>query len=341
MNKPQKRLDIAVMRLFCIAVVVFFHAYGMMYATGHFDADVYTKYEQMYKAFNQGPVINLAMAIFTFIAGFLFGRQLLGKRYSLTREGCAAVFSGKGMRVLLPFFVFTIIFMFTTNSASWAPFYQWTYSHLWYLPMLFWCFVFTWILQNIVLSSKPAISVALLAILLVVSCLDKFVPLFLGLHSVSCWLYWFVLGAVVSKWESAIFSAIKRYHLFWGLVAAYVVFTILFPPDYGHNTFIGQITITCGVYAAWHACREIPWQNFAVTKFLVWLSTFSFGIYIFHNWLEAFIVSSSAQRLLPLRDWAINHMVLFPLVFSLLAFVLSFLLTWAVTRTRIGRKLIG
>lgn len=50
---------------------------------------------------------------------------------------------------------------------------------------------------------------------------------------------------------------------------------------------------------------------------LVWLSKYSFGIYIFHNWVGPYMISSTAKRIFPLEDLAANHVVLFPLMLTL------------------------
>ena len=144
-GKPY-RYDIAMLRLFCIVVVVFFHAYGMTYV--HFSDATNAIYSDKYALFNQTYLINLAMPLFIFISGFLFGGQLIRKQpISFTK-----MVKSKFMRLMVPFFVFAIFFMFTQNVASWKPLYQWTYSHLWFLPMLFWCVIVTYPIKSLIIN---------------------------------------------------------------------------------------------------------------------------------------------------------------------------------------------
>ena len=68
-----------------------------------FPTDVAELYRQQYELINQYGLINLAMPMFVFISGFLFGRQLKRKPLSLVK-----VIKDKFVRLMIPFFVFTI-----------------------------------------------------------------------------------------------------------------------------------------------------------------------------------------------------------------------------------------
>lgn len=75
--KKDFRYDIAILRLLCITTVVFFHAYGMTFV--HFSDTTNALYSDKYEMFNQTYLINIAMPMFIFISGFLFGGQLMRK----------------------------------------------------------------------------------------------------------------------------------------------------------------------------------------------------------------------------------------------------------------------
>lgn len=61
--------------------------------------------------------------------------------------------------------------------------------------------------------------ILLLLVLFVLSLVGKFMPMILGLHNVSLWLCWFVLGMVVYQYYNEVFEAIHRYHYYghWSL----------------------------------------------------------------------------------------------------------------------------
>jgi len=310
----------------------------MAYAK-HFSHVTQQMYLDKYEFFNQTYLINIAMPMFIFISGFLFGGQLLKSQ----PISFINMIKSKFMRLMVPFFVFATIFMFTQNAASWRPFYQWTYSHLWFLPTLFWCFISTWFLRPLIMSSKWYVYVPTLAALFAIAIPDKVFPMILGLHHINTDLCWFALGACFFKHEGIFLpktSNAKIILIVLCLVAFCVVQTF-YPQKYGEKTVLGIIVTVMVIYALWVLFTWIPWKNFAVTNFLMTLSTCSFGIYIFHNWIEAHMISRTAQHLLPLEHWAQGHIYLFPFMFSTVAFIISLGMTWILLKYKVGRKLIG
>lgn len=332
------RYDIAMLRLLCIIIVVFFHAYGMMYA-GHFSESTSAAYRAKYELYNKTYLINIAMPMFIFISGFLFGGQLLKTQPIPFRN----MVKGKFMRLMIPFFVFTTLFMFTQNAVSFKPFYKWTYSHLWFLPMLFWSFITTWFLRPLIMNKSYIIYTPTLIILFVISLPGKIIPQIIGLHNMNVWVCWFALGAWFFKHEKKLLpkSSITKVCTIIGGLLIFFLMMSLFPQEYGRQTIGGIIATLSAIYSLWTLFSWIPWKNLAVTYFLMSLSTCSFGIYIFHNWLEAHMISRTAQRLLSLESLAQEHIYLYPFLFSVIALILSLGLTWALLKTKIGKKLIG
>ena len=330
------RSDIAMLRLLCIVVVVFFHAYGMTYAN-HLAEDTAVIYKEIYEKLVAGGPILLAMPMFVFISGFLFGGQMM----RVQPVSFVKMIKSKFMRLMVPFFVFTIIFMFTTNSVSWKPFYQWTYWHLWFLPMLFWCFVITYFLRPLLMNNKEWIAAIILLVVFALSFTGKFMSPFFGLHSVLHWLCWFVLGAWFYNHESIFESRKIKVSVTICCGLAYLVLSFLFPQEYGDNTIVGELISLCGMAALWCAVGLINFKDNWFTSLMVGLSGASFGIYIFHNWIEMYMVSSTARHLLPIDDFAINHTILFPLLFSIIAFGISYGISWSLLRTKVGKNLIG
>lgn len=341
--KKDFRYDIAVLRVLSIIIVVFFHAYGMCYAN-HFPEYIAQAYREKYEMFNQSYLINIAMPLFVVISGYLFGLQLSNNRFQSFWE----LIANKFKRLIIPFFVFSLIFMLTTESFSLSVFYTWSYAHLWFLPMLFWCFIISFFLKNILLHKSYLFSILILIILIVISLPDKFAPFLIGLYSVSKWIYWFVLGIVLWRFNDNIVYASKRYpYIFYiTLSALYVIFGILLYSEYGITTIQGIISSTAAIIILITTCQNIKWHKISngtnkIFQLLLKVSSCSFGIYIFHYWIEGFMISSTAQRLLNLPEFAYKHIYIFPFLFSAIAFVISFLLSYLLQKTKIGKYLIG
>ena len=340
MVKKGYRYDIAILRLLCAVAVVFFHAYGIMYAM-HFSDETRQLYANEYWVFNQSYFICITMAMFVFISGFLFGGQLIRRRPISLKN----IVRTKFLRLMVPFFVFTTLFMCTQNAVSLSPYYKWTYMHLWFLPMLFWCFIISYFFRQLILSDNWIVSILTLATFFCIPILGVDFPSEFGLVRLPGWFCWFVLGMWFCKHEDQLTlqntSALFKVIVIVSGLAIYFVADYFYPTFYGESTFKGIITTMLGIYALWILFYWIPWQDFYVTDFLLSLSACSFGIYIFHYWLEAHMVSRTAQRLFPLECWAHDHYRIFPVVFALTAIIISYVITWVILRFKIGRKLLG
>lgn len=163
--------DIAILRLIAIIIVASFHVYGMTYAN-HLPAEVAGIYKDMYDSVNKNGAINIAMPMFVVISGYLFAMQIVAGKI----KGFKYMLMGKAKRILLPFFFFTIIFSMTYSGWSWQPFYQWTYWHLWFLPMLFWLFVISYTVRTKLLQAHPVWLLVACVITFFLTLPDKFIP---------------------------------------------------------------------------------------------------------------------------------------------------------------------
>lgn len=329
------RYDIAILRLVSIIIIVFFHAYGMTYL--HFSDDVNKLYSDVYRHFNESYLINLAMPMFVVISGYLYGRQLIANKYADLKS----LVKDKFRRIMIPFFFFSIFFMLTTNSFSFHFFYRWAFWHLWFLPMLFWCFIISFIFRKILLKDNVLLNLCILFVLFSISTFGVILPKFLGLHNVSLWLCWFVMGIYLTRYSDNIFHFIQRYHLIGVLIAANILLNYKFYRIYGVYDYIGIFTIILGILSLLYIFNRISWTNLKCLPFLLHLSSLSFGVYIYHNWLELYMVSTTAKAYLNIEEFAANHVYLYPFLFSMTAYILSVLLTEITLRVKIGRFLIG
>ena len=133
-------------------------------------------------------------------------------------------------------------------------------------------------------------------------------------------------------------SRIFALYLVLFLISFFIV--CYFPVEYGDNTWYNKLSITCCVISIIYMMGQIDWDSYKLTSPLVKLSTYSFGIYIWHG-VGPFLISNTAKRLFGLEYLAENHVFLFPLCFSLITLAISIFLSWIMMKTRIGRFLIG
>lgn len=324
-------VHLSILRLFCVIVVVFFHCYQMMWAPAHFPNSM-MKYKCLYFNIVQCGLINVAMPLFVFISGHLFIYLLQIGKYptfgNLLRK--------KGIRLLLPYFIFSLCFMAVTND--WYPLLKGGYGHLWFLPMLFWCFVVGYGVYRLKLSIY--VEMIFLIICYVGTFIPRIFPMWMGLHNLSRWLYWFYLGMLVYEYRKVIFLYISKYKLYLPLLIAYVLTAYLSPVAYGYYTWSCVLAVTGCILSIVYLMSSIEWSKYKVTPIILKLSTFTFGIYIYSG-IGPFLISNTAKDLFGLSTLAENHMILFPLCFSLVTLTISCGLSWGMMKTKVGRFLIG
>ena len=337
MNSNQangKLYDVIVLRFVAIIIVVAFHAYGMMYADTHFPALKHIYY-RLYFTWNQCVIVNVAMPMFVFVSGYLFAFLWRKGKYQNFWE----LVKNKAKRVLLPYFIFGLVMMATTNNFHPFTLLYGNYWHLWFLPMLFWCFVVAFFLNKYFISLKAQITIACISFIL--SLFPCFIPRLLGVQGVSIWFCWFYLGIIIYNYKEKLILCIAKFRLEYILFIAYLVITIYKPTAYADVYWYNVIAQICIVVVLWYWVNKIDWHKIKLMQPIVSISNFSYGIYIFHNWIQMYLISSTAQRLLPLEKWAAEHTIVFPLCFFLLSFGISYGLTRLLLKTRIGRFLIG
>lgn len=336
MSNTQRLDNLAIIRALAIIVVVAFHGYGMMYT--HFDEATNRMYSDIYEWFNQSVLICIAMPMFVFVSGYLFSYLLALGKYGTWSE----LIRKKAQRILLPYIVFSWVFMATTGDwHPMKPIIYGTYWHLWFLPMLFWCFIFYYGFYRAGLLQKLWFTIPLLIISFLGVSAPKFVPMYIGLHNVSKWFFWFLLGGMVCQYKDIVIATLSRYHSYLLLIAAYLVYAFTGLREYGEETWYSTLGNASMVVAIWYLSTLVDWSRLKISSYLINFSASSFGIYIFHNWVEHQLLSNTSKHLLHLDVLAASHEIVFPFCFFLVSLFISWLLTRLLQMTRFGRYLIG
>lgn len=322
------------MRVFCILVVVFFHCYQMMWAKSHFPLTI-AVYKDLYFNVIECGAINIAMPLFVAISGYLFCYLLMLDKYSTWGN----LLKKKGARILLPYYLFSLFFMITTDSWSLVDLFKGGYWHLWFLPMLFWCFILGYGLYRMRL--KVYMEVILMVILFGGTLIYGFFVKWLGLARIHYWFYWFYLGFLCYKSRYILSSYLSKYKLSILLLLCSIAIIVLFPVEFGDVTWYGNFAVTCFIVSISCLMSNVDWSKCKVTAPVVKFSAYSFGIYIWHNWVALMLISNTSKQLFGLPELAGNHVILFPLCFSLITLAISWGLSWGMMRTKVGKFLIG
>lgn len=328
---------ISILRSLSILTVVFFHVYQYMYAEAHFPATV-GMYHNTYFWFNQCVGINIAMPMFSLIAGYLFDYLYDRGKY----RDLLPLMRKKTMRLWLPYFVFGVLMM-ATIGVPFAPWklLQGNFAHLWYLAALFWCFPLAWVIKKYV--GNVWAKVGILVVFLMLSSCDMQLPRVLGLHYIRGWFGWFMLGGMIASHQETLFGIVRKYKLVVLLLAPFALQAWFAPVEYGDSAWYAVPCTALALIGIVYAFANMR-RGGVILKLcqpLVWLSKYSFGIYLFHCWVGPYMISRTAKRLLPLEELAADHVMLFPLLLTLSVIAVSWTLTWLLMKTRMGRMLVG
>ena len=186
--------EVIPVRIFLIVMLVFYHAFAIFSGAW---API-TNYP-LIPAYDIMDKLSYAALLetFVFISGSILGFQLRtkGEDKVLTPRN---LLWGKLKRLIVPSIVFSILYIICLGSSS-DSMLKVSYDvlngvgHMWFLPMLFWCFVLTYLIELTGLEFKYVLPILCLATL------GSVVPLPLRLNSALYYLLFFYAGFYIEK----------------------------------------------------------------------------------------------------------------------------------------------
>lgn len=336
------RLDeVTLMRTILALLIVFMHAFTCYQGAwpqpeSYVDIPLYKWIAQTSFAFT--------LEAFVFISGYLFS---FTRNYLNRKESFVTLARNKLKRLILPsiiFGTFYFLFFFQYNGVQDA-----IYSiiggcgHMWFLPMLFWCFLATWLIEQINISHWWK--------LLFLFCLHVFmvIPIPLRVDTACSFLFYFYAGYVLFLKRDRILSSlsIKYIVLFWFVFI--IIFFLLRPLKdsfsiegnytliYKGLTHMGQSFIQL-VYASigtfvFFITAYYYTKNHTLKQGTVNLAGYCFGIYLFQQFVLQFFYYKTSLPAIVGPYWL-------PWLGFLIALPISYLLTFCLLKTRVGRFLI-
>lgn len=199
MNKERFE-DIVVLRSAFTILVVFVHSfyvynYGLL-------VDVESSFLSVERTVTSEFINKFMMPMFIFISGYLFSYLHYKKhRYSKFID----LFRNKFKRLVLPYCVFLPI-----TALSWGKLklsvdiLLFPMGHLWFLLMLFWCFVITKIILEMHLDKSKVSMFFLLLLFYSLSFFSGYVKNILGLADFVRDYIFFFLGFIINKFDNSV-----------------------------------------------------------------------------------------------------------------------------------------
>ena len=334
--------DVAALRLTLIFLLVFYHAFCPF--TGAWDTP-YENFPQIetYKWFG---VLSHYFQLETmiFISGLLFGYALARSPERLNFNNCV---TKKAKRILLPCLLFSVVYylMFYDSNETW---YIIVYKiscgcgHLWFLPMIFWCFVIAYLLErkratppHLVLIVSAMASIAALPVSLFG--LGRTMAYFIYFHFGFCIMRGYIkfkyLSITVSLICIVIYALlIVLYEQVKGIGDTGIIWTLL---RIGALRIIHLVAAMLMIFALYSLANR-PSIKAALDKMpiLIKLSGYCYGVYIYQQFILKYLYYDTAMP---------SHFTpeMLPWVGVASALLLSIVFCYLTLKTRLGRYLIG
>ena len=336
--------DIVFVRLGLIVLLVFFHAFAIFGGAWH---RKFTPPNVEFYYWLDWLSYSFMLESFVFISGFLFGNQekrnggmLLGK-----------LILKKAKRLLLPSLIFSVLYFFCFQYAGdlgWKHIYDWMIgtAHMWFLPMLFLCFVVVGILREQIVEYFR-----LVVVISIVLSLFSFISLPFRIDKTLDYFTFFVIGYSVGLKNNNVFDyshkRVKSIGAFF--IASFVGFTLLnrhlmeikgaYPAMTRCFFYVimntGKLIYSSlGVMLVYMLMNRIKQQgNFVIHGYWMEISECCFGVYLIQQFVLVFLYDYTS---LP----TIINYVWLPWLCFLITLIASVILSWLFRQTKLGRVLI-
>ena len=354
--KGRKMLsDVVILRLVLIFFLVWTHAFAPFNGTWH---EIQGLESINYPRWIVGIISAARMPGLVFVSGYLLGYTTIRKSDSLSFSNMVIK---KVKRLIVPSIIFSIVYYLMFLDLS-QPLLSQGYKvlngagHMWFLPMLFWCFCAVWVIEHFHLRfNYVLIALMVLAVL-------PIPDLPLRFSKTAHFLIYFYIGFSIQRK----YFTLNIHKLSWviiiGMVSAYIgiyiwKYYLEFHPSSFNSIlelcsienpnavhllvlkvtlfrFLELILGLLGVGSIYLIARILIIPKFRIPAFLVMLSSYCYGVYLYHQFiLMGIYYHSNLTAIIPetFLVW----------VTLALTIVISLGLTHLTLKTKLGRKYVG
>ena len=218
-NQNKLIQEVVVIRPILIVLLVFYHAFAIYSGAwapieGLLEVPAYWWLDKLSYAF--------MLEMFVFISGFVFGYQVRTKGEAKLQA--KVLFWGKFKRLMIPCVVFSLLYILLLSNIG-QPIQKTLYDmlngagHMWFLPMLFWCFVGVWVIEKLRLKLRWVLPLLLLASMV------SFLSLPFRMGIALYYMVFFYVGFILQKED----VSLDRFYTLKHCLAATAAFLVLFP----------------------------------------------------------------------------------------------------------------
>ena len=338
-NKDKKLLyEVSIIRPLVILLLVIMHSFTMYAGGWKMPEGIHdvTAYYWFVKFITGFRIETIAL-----ISGYVFAYQSL----ELHRKYPFWSFTYKKfLRLIIPGLIFSVIyylcFMYNASnfgSIDWFLKLSSGFGHLWFLPMLFWCFLVIWTIDKYKLSSKFLfVALSLISIVNIPS-------LPFGMTRMFHFSFYCYLGYILYNHKKALikYTDTRYISTLW---ITYIILVIIL--NYINATNIIYLIpnalklaiACCGILALLLLVLKFTNKqtnnNFRLPQWVIESSKLCYGVYVFHQFILKYVYYNTN---LP----SIAGSYLLPWIGFTTTLLIAIILTKISLKTKFGRFLIG
>ena len=319
--------EVSFIRPILIILLVLYHS--LCIHTGNWEPIGAEKIIPFYKELGV-LAYSFMLESFVFVSGYVWAYQREGKG---RKENLWNLTVKKGLRLIVPTLLFGLLYIFLLEKDNFSVVHLIEGpGHLWFLPMLFWCFVIGWCILQFKISS-----IIVLTVLFIVSILRP-VCLPLRLSYTLYFLFFFFLGYYVYGYYDRIKENIKGWHLLvaWGLFfLAYGGSHIVnsnWSIGWRGGQFCTLVYATIGAMALFLTAVFVTKRR-KLKRWYVNLGALCMGVYIFQQFIlkGLYYHTAISSRV---SNWSL------PIIAFTITLLASLILTYIFRLSRIGKKIL-
>ena len=345
MNDNRILYEVIPIRLFLVVLLVFYHAFAIF-------SDAWAPIENYpiipFYSFLDKLSYSFLLETFVFVSGYVLGYQVKNKGEQRTFNA-RYIFVRKFKRLIVPSLLFSTIYLIVFNMYH-EPLLTLAYQiacgvgHMWFLPMLYFCFVFIYFIESINIPH----GVKLLVVLLMP--FASFLPLPFRIGLTLYYFPFFYFGYKLMRTNTSFkFSFVQLFPII------IILFTLSFALkrivenqyymlerggelvtkflNFEVRMVLRFICASLGVALIWLVSLKLKSvTNASISDRILKVSDCCFGVYIFQQFVLMLFNGSNFPHLV--------SPYLYPWLVFLLTLILSVLLTLVVRSTSLGRKLM-
>lgn len=281
----------------------------------------------------------------TFIAGYVYAYQCIERKKN---ENFLPMAWKKIHRLIIPCVIFGLIYwmlFYYKGVWHWKPMILRLLGgvgHLWFLPMLFWCFLLMWWIVKLVKPEKRKwLGIVVLIVLGGLSIL-KNPKWILGTSQVNHFLFYFYGGYMMWVYRKQIWNVMRNWTMvavFW-LVYVGVLLLRLKVGLVEHWSWwilstLKMVQIVSGIIALYLLiCKVLENKTEGPGERVIWCSGVCYGVYVFHMFIMQWLYYYTSLPM-QMASWIL------PWVVFAISMCGSLLITELLLKCKVGRWLIG